>query len=78
MNTPGVHNEPPRRWRYAQPPVSTISAQCEKLSGKQEGGSEVLLVIVRQGGAYQLARIDLPSRSLANLTPFPPLGPDVR
>lgn len=33
---------------------------------------------VRQGGAYKLARINLPSRSLANRTPFPPLGAGVR
>jgi hypothetical protein len=55
-----------------------VLADVEIVLGTTLRDASTLLVIVRQGGAYQLARIDLPSRTLANLTPFPPLGPDVR
>jgi hypothetical protein len=55
-----------------------VLSDVEIVLGTTLRDPSTLLVIVRQGGAYQLARIDLPSRTLANLTPFPPLGPDVR
>jgi hypothetical protein len=55
-----------------------LLANVETVLGTTLRDPSTLLVIVRQGEAYQLARIDLPSRTLANLTPFPPLGPDVR
>lgn len=55
-----------------------VLADVETVLGTTQRDPNTLLVIVRQDDAYQLARIDLPSRTLANLTPFPPLGPDVR
>lgn len=55
-----------------------VLADVEEILGTTLRDPNTLLVIVRQGGAYQLARIDLPGRALANLTPFPPLGPDVQ
>lgn len=55
-----------------------VLADVETILGTTLRDPSTLLVIVRQGGVYQLARIDLPGRTLANLTPFPPLGPDVR
>jgi hypothetical protein len=55
-----------------------VLSDVETVLGTTQRDSNTLLIIVRQGGAYQLARIDLPSRTLAALTPFPSLGPDVR
>jgi hypothetical protein len=55
-----------------------VLTDVESILGTTLRDPSTLLVIVRQGGAYQLARIDLPSRTLTNLTPFPSLGPDVQ
>ena len=55
-----------------------VLIDVETILGTTLRDPNTLLVVVHQGGAYQLARIDLPSRTLANLTPFPNLGPDVR
>lgn len=55
-----------------------VLTDVETVLGTTLRDPDTLLVIVRQGGAYQLARIDLPGRRLATLTPFPPLGPDVK
>lgn len=55
-----------------------VLTDVETILGTTLRDPNTLLIIVRQGETYQLARIDLPSRALANLTPFPSLGPDVR
>ena len=55
-----------------------VLTNVETILGTTLRDPTTLLIIVRQGGTYQLARIDLPSRTLANLTPFPSLGPDVK
>ena len=56
---------------------TALLTDVEAIRGTTLSDPTTLLVMLRQGGSYQLARIDLPARTVADLTPFPPLGSDV-